>query len=85
MKVTVGYTPQEVSDCIKVAPTGTAGSVPTQTPAGGVIGVEERGAITKLLTVAAAVTPANCVIRVLGTYTSKDNLVQATAQVTIKV
>uniref|UniRef100_A0AC35GJL8 Uncharacterized protein n=1 Tax=Panagrolaimus sp. PS1159 TaxID=55785 RepID=A0AC35GJL8_9BILA len=55
--VTPQYTPPLVSDCIKM--TGV-----TETQAGAQIGYQEAGAITKLITAPAAITPENCINKI---------------------
>lgn len=81
VKVTTGYNPQEVSGCIKVAPTATGSGIPALTTAGTIFGIEEQGAITKLATPAADIPVASCAAQQYATYTTTDYIQQATAQV----
>ncbi|CAD5227855.1 unnamed protein product [Bursaphelenchus xylophilus] len=78
VRVTTGYTPQEISNCQTVA--GTA-PLPTMTMANTDFGLLESGAITMIITPAAAVPVAMCATKTFGTYTQRTNIVNANAQI----
>ncbi|KAI6215752.1 hypothetical protein M3Y94_00421500 [Aphelenchoides besseyi] len=80
VRVTANYQPQMISDCVKVAGTGTG--IPTTTTSGTVFGIYESGAITQLATTTADLTPANCIARNFATgVTFQQNVVQASLSV----
>ncbi|KAI6229561.1 hypothetical protein M3Y95_00543800 [Aphelenchoides besseyi] len=80
VRVTANYQPQMISDCVKVAGTGTG--IPTTTTSGTVFGIYESGAITQLATTTADLTPANCIARNFATgVTFQQNVVQASLSI----
>ncbi|CAD5221021.1 unnamed protein product [Bursaphelenchus okinawaensis] len=81
VRVVAGYTPQEVSNCITIAATGAGTNIPQQTAANTEFGYEESGAITQLITPTAAIAVTACAQRNYGTYTSRVNIVQGSAQI----
>ncbi|CAD5225013.1 unnamed protein product [Bursaphelenchus okinawaensis] len=79
VRVTSGYTPQQISDCIKIASGGT--NIPQATEANTPFGYEEQGAITRIAMSTAQVTVQNCAERAFTGVTYKENIIMGSMQI----
>ncbi|CAD5231633.1 unnamed protein product [Bursaphelenchus xylophilus] len=81
VRVSTGYSAQQVSDCVKVTPTSTGQGIPSTTTANQEFGVEEQGAITRLAQSSMDVPVAMCAARSFTMVTYRPNIVQGSLQI----